>query len=425
MSESDTEQKVGRENLARMERNGWSFSQNDPQNPDAYTYVGVSSGGTPVWLLNEVASRRPEDHDRPGTGEPLGRGRRRQADPPGRRLGRDGRVEPLRVRDLAADALRRVRRPDALGHRRGRVDVRARLHDERAARHARPRDRRRLRLASRGASRGDPPLQRDLRVRVVRPRARPGGHRDLRRVRADRPPLLPHGLGLHVRRPRRQGRRHAHLREPLAGRLDRDRRLPGPRAHGPHEAVHAADAGELPARPAGHPRARDPDVGGVHLGADLRGDDAQAPDGRHARGEPRDGGRHRPRRDHLDRRGARRGARAPRPGREGRRAPVRPLPAAAERGADGPRRPRTCSRTPARRSHGRPRASHDSGAACFGCGGRDEVGREIRGSIAVVARTRRRRDTACSLGSRPSSDLSTWSRRRSCRSAAARSPLSA
>jgi nickel-dependent lactate racemase len=56
MSESDTEQKLGRDNLARMERNGWSFSQNDPQNPEAYTYVGVSSGGTPVWLLDEVAS---------------------------------------------------------------------------------------------------------------------------------------------------------------------------------------------------------------------------------------------------------------------------------------------------------------------------------------------------------------------------------
>jgi lactate racemase len=56
MSDSDTEQKVGRENLARMERNGWSFTQNDPQNPAAYTFIGVSSGGTPVWLLNEVAS---------------------------------------------------------------------------------------------------------------------------------------------------------------------------------------------------------------------------------------------------------------------------------------------------------------------------------------------------------------------------------
>jgi len=26
------------------------------EQPDAYTFVGVSSGGTPVWLLNEVAS---------------------------------------------------------------------------------------------------------------------------------------------------------------------------------------------------------------------------------------------------------------------------------------------------------------------------------------------------------------------------------
>jgi lactate racemase len=55
MSESDMEQKLGRDNLARMERNGWAFHQNDPQNPEAYTFVGVSSGGTPVWLHNEVA----------------------------------------------------------------------------------------------------------------------------------------------------------------------------------------------------------------------------------------------------------------------------------------------------------------------------------------------------------------------------------
>jgi nickel-dependent lactate racemase len=58
MSESDTEQKIGSENLARMERNGWSFSQNDPQNADAYTFVGVSSGGTPVWLLTRSRSPR-------------------------------------------------------------------------------------------------------------------------------------------------------------------------------------------------------------------------------------------------------------------------------------------------------------------------------------------------------------------------------
>ena len=58
MSESDMEQKLGRHNLARMEGSGWAFHQNDPQNPDAYTFVGVSSGGTPVWLHNEVASAR-------------------------------------------------------------------------------------------------------------------------------------------------------------------------------------------------------------------------------------------------------------------------------------------------------------------------------------------------------------------------------
>jgi nickel-dependent lactate racemase len=57
MSESDIEQKIGKENLARMERLGIPFFQNEPRNADAYTYVGVSSRGTPVWLHDEVARR--------------------------------------------------------------------------------------------------------------------------------------------------------------------------------------------------------------------------------------------------------------------------------------------------------------------------------------------------------------------------------
>src|ERR1700704_4944431 len=57
LSESDIEQKVGRENLDRMERNGISFHQNEPRNEDAYTYLGVSSRGTPVWVHSEVARR--------------------------------------------------------------------------------------------------------------------------------------------------------------------------------------------------------------------------------------------------------------------------------------------------------------------------------------------------------------------------------
>ena len=57
MSESDIEMKIGKENLARMERMGIPFFQNEPRNPEVYRYVGVSSRGTPVWLHNEVAKR--------------------------------------------------------------------------------------------------------------------------------------------------------------------------------------------------------------------------------------------------------------------------------------------------------------------------------------------------------------------------------
>jgi lactate racemase len=56
MSDSDVEQKIGKENLARMEGLGISFHQNDPRDPDLYEYVGVSSRGTPVWLHREVAA---------------------------------------------------------------------------------------------------------------------------------------------------------------------------------------------------------------------------------------------------------------------------------------------------------------------------------------------------------------------------------
>jgi nickel-dependent lactate racemase len=55
MSDSDIEQKLGRENLDRMERLGIAFHQNEPRNADAYDYVGVTSRGTPIWLHKEVA----------------------------------------------------------------------------------------------------------------------------------------------------------------------------------------------------------------------------------------------------------------------------------------------------------------------------------------------------------------------------------
>ena len=142
MSESDIEQKIGRENLERMERLGIQFLQNEPRNAEAYEYVGVSSRGTPVWIhtrsrecdLKITIGQAQSNHWGAGGGGKLIL--------PRRRLRRDDRVEPLRLRPLAADALRRLCRPDALGHRRGGDDVRPPVHDERAPRHARPRDRR-------------------------------------------------------------------------------------------------------------------------------------------------------------------------------------------------------------------------------------------------------------------------------------------
>jgi len=57
LSESDIEQKVGRENLDRMEKLGIPLFQNEPRNADSYKYIGVTSRGTAVWIHNEVARR--------------------------------------------------------------------------------------------------------------------------------------------------------------------------------------------------------------------------------------------------------------------------------------------------------------------------------------------------------------------------------
>ena len=57
LSEADIEKKVGRENLDRMERLGITLHQNEPRNEDAYTYLGVTSRGTPVWVHSEVIKR--------------------------------------------------------------------------------------------------------------------------------------------------------------------------------------------------------------------------------------------------------------------------------------------------------------------------------------------------------------------------------
>jgi lactate racemase len=54
LSASDIEQKVGRDNLDRMERLGIPLLQNDPLNYDVYDHLGVTSRGTPVWVHKAV-----------------------------------------------------------------------------------------------------------------------------------------------------------------------------------------------------------------------------------------------------------------------------------------------------------------------------------------------------------------------------------
>ncbi len=137
MSESDTEQKVGTREPRPHGAQRLVVPAERPAERRGLHVRRCVVRRHPGLAAERRRLRRREDHDRPGAGEPLGRRRRWEADPSRRRLGRDDRVEPLRVRDITADPLRRVLRPDALGHRRGRDDVRPRLHDERDPRHPR------------------------------------------------------------------------------------------------------------------------------------------------------------------------------------------------------------------------------------------------------------------------------------------------
>ena len=385
MSESDTEQKVGRDNLARMERNGWSFSQNDPQNPDAYTYVGVSSGGTPVWLLNEVASADLKITIGQAQANHWGAGGGGKLILPG--VVSDETVEsnhcafvtspqthygayvgPMRSDiDEVASMCGLDCTMNVLLDTHGRViDVVFGSHPE-AHREAIRRFNEIYAYESFVPEHG----QADIAIcGVFAPTDHLFFHTGWGCMSAD---LVVKDGGTLI------------YASPSPGVSTAIGDFPGLALMDLMKPYMPPTPGELPARAPGHPRARDPDVGRLHLGADLRGDDAQAPDGRDARGEPRDGRGHRARRHDLDRRGARRRVRAPRPRREGRRAAVRPLPAAAERGADGPRRP---PRVRVRRADvSRWTTRRDARSPVSGRRARpprDDVGREIRGSTTIL-----------------------------------------
>ena len=177
---------------------------------------------------------RRADRHRPGAVEPLGLRGRREADPPGGVLRRDHRVEPRRLRAVAPDALRRDGGSDAGRHRRGGDDVRPHLHAELGARYEGRGVLPQLRRSSGGPPRGGAGVQRRLRLPPPAPRS--GRHRGVRGVRPHRPPLLPHRVGVHVRRPGAEGRRRHDLLLPEPGGRDQARHLSGPRPVRPHEA---------------------------------------------------------------------------------------------------------------------------------------------------------------------------------------------
>ena len=198
MSERDTEMKLGRANLDRMQRLGIPFHQNDdPRNTDLYTFKGVSSRGTPVWVHNEVAKCDVRIAIGQAQSNHWGYGGGGKADSAGRVLRRDHRVQPWRLRAVAPDPLRRDDRTDAGRHRRGRDHVRPDLHAEFGTRYQGSGVLPRFRRASGGAPGSGARVQRHLRLSPAARRTR--RHRDLRSVRTDRSPLLPHRMGVHVR----------------------------------------------------------------------------------------------------------------------------------------------------------------------------------------------------------------------------------
>ena len=176
-----------------------------------------------------------------------------------------------------------------------------------AARHARARDRLHLRHAPRRAPRGDRALQRDLRLRASR---REQGRPTSRSAASSRRPTTSSstpGWGcMSADFVLKDGGKIIYC-SPSPGVSTAIGDFPGLALMDLMKPYMPPTPRELPARAARHPHAHDPDVGRLHLGADLRGHDAQAADDGHARGEPRDGRRHRHRGDDVARRGVRRG----------------------------------------------------------------------------------------------------------------------
>ena len=331
MSETDIPQKLGPENLARMERLGIPFFQNEPRNEEMYTYVGVTSRGTPVWLHREVAAadvtitigQAQSNHWGAGGGgklilpgvvsdETIESNHCNLVPSPQTHYG--AYAGPMRSDiDEAATMCGLTCTMNVVLDTHGRViDCIFGSHPD-AHRHAIGRFNEIYTYEHPGPA--------DIAIcGVFAPTDHLFFHTGWGCMSAD----------LVVR----EGGSIIYC-SPSPGVSTAIGDFPGLASDGHDEALPAPHPRELRAGAEGHPRPRDPDVGGLHLGADLRGNDPQAPEARDDRGEPRDGGGRRYRRDHVARRCVRRRrSSATGPDAKVDRAAVRALPASGKRGAD-------------------------------------------------------------------------------------------
>ncbi|MCE2525515.1 MAG: DUF2088 domain-containing protein, partial [Acidimicrobiia bacterium] len=327
MSDSDISQKLGDENLARMERLGIGFFQNEPRNTDNYSYVGVSSRGTPVWLHNEVArseiiftiGHAQANHWGAGGGGKL--------------------ILPGVVSDETVESNHCAFVPSPQTHYGAyagpmRADI-----DETAT------------MCGLSATMN---VLLDTRGRVID--CIYGAHPDAHVEAIDRfnaiyaydNPVAEAGpadiavCGVfaptdHLFFHTGWGCMSSDLVVREGGTIIYCSPSPGvSTAIGDFPGLALMDLMKpyMPPTPENYEKVlRDihPDVGRLHLGAHLRGHDPQAPHDGHPGGEPGHGRRHRPRRHHQPRRRLRGGHGAPRPRRQGDRAALRPLPAAPQR----------------------------------------------------------------------------------------------
>ena len=274
------------------------FQNDDPRNAALYTFRGVSSRGTPVWVHNEVATSDVTIAIGQAQSNHWGYGGGGKLILPG--VCSDETIESNHGAFVLSPHTHygAMTGTDAGRHRRGRDDVRPHVHAQLGARHE----------GGRCAISTSAPIPRRTARRcgcstTIYAYRRPlGGPADIAvcGVFAPTDHLFFHtGWGcMSADLVLKDGGDMIYC-SPSPGVETKLGTFPGLALFDLHEALHAAFAAKPGAAAPRHPPSPGRDVGGLHLGADLRGHVPQTPHHRDPGGEPGDGARHRDERDHL------------------------------------------------------------------------------------------------------------------------------